>query len=148
MSGFVHSGRMTKRIPPRIQVATIGAALLVGVGSAGWVVGRSTAPDHDRGSASSTADYAAGLAAGRALQIGDTVPPGSKSATVTAFKAGYRAGQNDSFGAYDGGWKIGFPYVVVLADGVGGATYQIASRIQFEAGTAYRLCPDGHSICH
>jgi len=145
MSGFVHSGRMTKRT----QLAAIGAVVLVCVGSAGWLIGRSTVPRHDRTVVpSSTADYAAGLAAGRALQIGDTVPPGSKTATIAAFKAGYRAGQNDSFGAYDGGWKIGFPYVVVLAHGADGATYQFASRIQFEAGTAYRLCPGGHSICH
>jgi hypothetical protein len=136
---------MTKRT----QLATIGAVLLVGVGAVGWLIGRSTAPGHDRGFvASNTADYAAGLAAGRALQIGDTVPPGSKTATVAAFQAGYRAGQNDSFGTYDGGWKIGYPYVVVLAKGVGGAAYLIASRTQFEAGTSYRLCTDGHSVCH
>jgi hypothetical protein len=136
---------MTKRT----RQALIGAVLLVGVGAAGWLGGRSAAPKHDRGFvAGNTTGYAAGLAAGRALQIGDSVPPASKAATVTAFKAGYRAGQNDSFGAYDGGWKMDFPYVVVLADGVGGATYQIASRIQFEPGTTYRLCPDGHSICH
>jgi len=141
---------MTKRTP----LATIRGLLLIGVvvvavGAAGWLVGRATAPSHGRAAvAASTADYAAGLAAGRALQIGDGVPPGSKAATVAAFKAGYRAGQSDSFGAYDGGWKLGFPYVVVLANGVGGATYQFASRIPFEAGTSYQLCPDGHSICH
>lgn len=137
---------MMKRTP---LVLVFVGVLLVGVGAAGWLLGRSTAPSHGRGSVSgSTADYAAGLAAGRALQIGDGVPPGSKAATESAFKAGYRAGQSDSFGAYDGGWKIGFPYVVVLGDGVAGAPYQFASRIPFEAGTSYRLCADGHSICH
>jgi hypothetical protein len=133
----------------RTQQALIGTLLLVGMGAAGWLVGRSTAPTHDRGfGAGNTSAYAAGLAAGRALQVGDSVPPASKAPTVTAFKAGYRAGQNDSFGGYDGGWKKGFPYVVVLADGVGGAAYQFASRVQFEPGTSYRLCADGHSICH
>lgn len=141
---------MTKRTPlATIGILALVGVVVVGVSAAGWLIGRSSAPSHDgRFVASSTADYAAGLAAGRALQVGDSVPPGSKAATVTAFKAGYRAGQSDSFGAYDGGWKIGFPYVVVLADGVGGAPYQFASRIQFEAGTSYRLCADGHSICH
>jgi len=140
---------MTKRTPfATIRVLLLVGVVSVGVGAAGWLIGRSSAPSNSHGSvASNTADYAAGLAAGRALQIGDSVPPGSKADTVAAFKAGYRAGESDSFGAYDGGWKIGFPYVVVLADGVGGAPYQFASRIQFEAGTSYRLCADRHSIC-
>ena len=140
---------MTKRTPlATIGILALVGVVVVGVGVAGWVIGRSTAPSHDGGFvASSTADYAEGLATGRAVQIGDSVPPGSKTATITAFKAGYRAGLSDSFGSYDGGWKIGFPYVVVLADGVAGAPYQFASRIQFEAGTSYRLCADGHSIC-
>ena len=136
---------MTKRI----QLAALASVVLIGVGAAGWLVGRVTAPAHDPGFvAGNRSGYAEGVATGRALQVGDSVPQGSKAATVSAFNAGYRAGQNDSFGAYDGGWKIGVPYLVVLGHGAGGAPYLFASRTELEAGTSYRLCPDGHSICH
>ena len=39
---------------------------------------------------------AQGRLEGRALQIGDTVPPGSRHAVEDAFKAGYAAGANDA----------------------------------------------------
>ena len=51
--------------------------------------------------------YAEGVAAGRALQAGDNVATSSKNAVQNAFQAGYRAGETDAFGSYDGGWKLG-----------------------------------------
>ncbi len=73
---------------------------------------------------------------------------GSKDVAQTAFQAGYRAGENDAFGAYDGGWKLGAPYVVILGKGVGGAAYRFVERDELTPGTTYRLCPDGTSLCH
>jgi len=123
--------------------------VLVGVIAAAVLIGRATAPVRDPGFAQgNAAGYADGVAAGRALQIGDTVPKGSASATTSAFQAGYRAGQTDAYGSYDGGWKLGAPYVIVLASGVSGAPYRIVERDELTPGTTYRLCPDGTSICH
>jgi hypothetical protein len=138
---------MTKGGRVRVGVAAV-AAVAVGV-AAGVVIGRSTAPAHDPGFAQgNAAGYAEGVAAGRSLQIGDSVPAGSKDATQAAFQAGYRAGETDAFGAYDGGWKLGAPYVVILGKGVAGATYGFVERDQLTPGTTYQLCPDGTSLCH
>ena len=124
------------------------AAVAVALVAAGVLVGRATAPVRDRGfTQGNAAGYAEGVAAGRSLQIGDTVPTGSKDVAQTAFQAGYRAGENDAFGAYDGGWKLGAPYVVILGKGVGGAAYQFVERDQLTPGTMYRLCPNGTSLC-
>jgi hypothetical protein len=125
------------------------AAAVVGLVAAGVVIGRSTAPVHDRGFAQgNAAGYAEGVAAGRSLQIGDSVPTGSKDVAQTAFQSGYRAGETDAFGAYDGGWKLGAPYVVILGEGVAGAAYRFVERDQLTPGTTYQLCPDGTSLCH
>jgi len=139
---------MTKRARVRWAALVVGAIVVVMVG-VGIAIGRFTAPTHDRGFANgSAAGYAEGVAAGRALQIGDSVPTGSKDVTQAAFQAGYRAGEADAFGAYDGGWKLGAPYVVTLGKGVAGATYRFVERDQLVPGTTYRLCPDGTSLCH
>jgi hypothetical protein len=125
-----------------------GAVVVVGLIAAAVVVGRATAPVRDRGFAQGdAAGYAEGVAVGRALQIGDSVPKGSAAATTAAFQAGYRAGETDAYGSYDGGWKLGAPYIVVLASGVGGAPYRIVDRDPLTAGTTYRLCPNGTSVC-
>jgi hypothetical protein len=138
---------MTKR--GRTWVWGAAIAVVVGMVGAGVVIGRSTAPSHDRGFAQgSAAGYAEGVAAGRSLQIGDTVPSASKDVAQSAFQAGYRAGETDAFGAYDGGWKLGAPYVVILGKGVGGATYSFVERDQLTPGTTYQLCTDGTSLCH
>jgi hypothetical protein len=139
---------MTKRRRIWVWCAAI-AAVAVGLVAAGVIVGRSTAPVHDPGFAhGNAAGYAEGVADGRSLQIGDSVPAGSKKAALAAFQAGYRAGETDAFGAYDGGWKLGAPYVVILGKGVAGATYRFVERDQLTSGTAYQLCPDGTSLCH
>jgi hypothetical protein len=136
---------MTRRTGLVVSGAVVVAALI----AAAVLIGRATAPMRDRGFAQGdAAGYAEGVAVGRALQIGDSVPKGSASATTAAFQAGYRAGETDAYGEYDGGWKLGAPYLIVLSSGVGDAPYRIVDRDQLIAGTTYRLCPDGTSICH
>lgn len=133
----------------RTGLVLSGAVVLVALIAAAVLIGRATAPVRDRGFAQgNAAGYAEGVAAGRALQIGDSVPKGSVSATTEAFQAGYRAGETDAYGNYDGGWQLGAPYLIVLSSGVGAAPYRIVDRDQLMAGTTYRLCPDGTSICH
>jgi hypothetical protein len=90
---------------------------------------------------------AQGRLEGRALQIGDTVPPGSRHAVEDAFKAGYAAGSNDAFTGFDGGWALATPYVVTLKAGGPGITYRIDSRVPLEPNVNYYLCADGHSLC-
>jgi hypothetical protein len=137
---------MTKR--GRMWVWGLAVAAVAGMVAAGVVIGRGTAPRHDPGFAQgNAAGYAEGIAAGRALQIGDSVPTGSKDVAQTAFQAGYRAGEADAFGNYDGGWKLGAPYVVIVGEGVAGATYRFVERDQLTPGTTYRLCPDGTTLC-
>jgi hypothetical protein len=147
LSDGVRQGwRMTKRGRVSLGALVIGV-VLVAV-AAGVVAGRVTAPAHDPGFAQgNAAGYAEGVAAGRSLQIGDSVPAGSKEAAQAAFQAGYRAGETDAFGAYDGGWKLGTPYVVILDKGVSGATYRFVERDQLTPGTTYHLCPDGTTLC-
>lgn len=117
--------------------------LVVLVGGGGVAVGLSwglharQAPDagYDRGYREGLdAGQAQGIEQGRALELGRTVPATSRSAAVAAFRAGYSAGANDVFSAYDGGWEIGRPYVVVLGDGNGDVTYRIERREAVPAG--------------
>jgi hypothetical protein len=90
---------------------------------------------------------AQGRLEGRALQIGDTVPPGSRHAVEDAFKAGYTAGSNDAFTGFDGGWALAAPYIVTLAAGGAGIAYRIDSRVPLQPDVNYYLCADGHSLC-
>jgi hypothetical protein len=91
------------------------------VGPAGaFVLGRGTAPAHSHAWEDSyTLGYDVGLLTGRTLQVGDSVVPTEKAGATTAFQAGNRAGQGDSWGDYDGGWEIGRPYVVIVGRGTG-----------------------------
>jgi hypothetical protein len=123
--------------------ALVVVIVLGAVGGA-FMVGRGTARVHDRGFANGeAAGYDEGLSVGRALQVGDTLSASTRDVGVAAFKTGYLAGRNDSFGSYDGGWLIGKPYVVVLQPGVDGATYRIAERDELVPGTTYRVCATG-----
>ena len=127
---------MPRPRPPLLAVllGILAAAALVGLG-------RVTAPDpaaaRSRGYHDGTvAGYADGVQAGRAqgLQEGQAIaataplPPGPRERAKAAFDAGYRAGANDAFGGWDGGWSPGQPYVIVLAKGSKGITYRIAAR--------------------
>jgi hypothetical protein len=71
---------------------------------------------------------AAGLQEGRALQIGESLPPDARRAARRAFNAGYVAGANDVFGGFDGGWSLTDPYLITLKRGTGAITYRIDSR--------------------
>jgi hypothetical protein len=133
----------------RTDVALAAAAVAVGGGL--FLAGRVTAPAHAHSGdwvAGNAAGYADGLATGRALQVGDSVPKDSHKVAVDAFNSGYRAGEADAFGSYDGGWRLDFPYLVVLGKGVGAAPYRFVSREDLAPGTTYRLCADGKTICH
>ena len=141
---------MTKRARMWVWGAAI-AVVVVGMIAAGVVIGRTTAPAHDPGFAQgNAAGYAEGVAAGRSLaDRRHRAERVEKDVANTAFQAGYRAGDADAgFGAYDGGWKLGAPYVVILGKGVAGAAYRFVERDEVTPGTTYQLCPDGASLCH
>lgn len=74
--------------------------------------------------------------AGGAFLLGRaTAPPGS-----------YRAGREDAFSGFDGGWVIGDPYIVTLGHGGPGITYRFARRWPVLPGREYRIC-DQDIIC-
>ena len=111
-----------------------------------FALGRETAPDP---ASRYGAGYGAGIAAGRAqgvqegrtLQEGLALPADARDVATAAFNSGYRAGANDIFGGYDGGWSVGTPYLVALDAGSGGVTYRISSRTSVQVGVNYYLCP-------
>jgi hypothetical protein len=114
----------------------------------GLVVGRQTAPAHSEAWIDANAvGYDEGVSVGRALQAGAALPAGTKDVAGKAFRAGYRSGLADSFGGYDGGWHLGRPYVVVLAQGAGDLPYRIAQRQLLQAGVTYRVCNNGAALC-
>jgi hypothetical protein len=123
----------------RTRLLAVLLGTLVALGLVG--LGRATAADpatakasgyHD-GALAGYADgfrdgHAEGLQEGRALAVTAALPPGTRDRAKAAFDAGYRAGANSAFAGYDGGWSLGEPYVIVLAEGGNGVTYRIASR--------------------
>lgn len=118
---------MRTRMVVLILMALAGAGL--------FLLGRMSAPDGE--------GYADGVREGRAEQAS----LGRDATIKSAFDDGYRAGADDVFGGYDGGW--GFqPYLVGIVKGSNGITYRIGSRTEMRAGVNYRLCPDGRGICH
>jgi hypothetical protein len=129
------------------MVAALVLVLAAGV-AGGFLLGRTTAPTHDHAWEDSySLGYDQGLGAGRVLQIGDTIGPGQKDAAAKAFQAGYRAGQDDAFGSYDGGWEIGTPYVVILGHGTGGSAYRFAYRVTMVKGSTYEACGTAVGVC-
>jgi hypothetical protein len=75
-----------------------------------------------------------GVAEGRELQATMSLHGASRQRARAAYRDGYVAGQNDAFGGFDGGWRLGTAYVVSVAGGHGGITYRIASRAVAPAG--------------
>ena len=113
---------------------TLAAVVLAVIAAAAlFVLGRATAP-----TPATPGGYADGFLAGRAegVQEGQAIaeaagsPPASRDRVRAAFDDGYRAGANNAFGGYDGGWSFGRPYVIVLAKGANGVTYRIAARAE------------------
>lgn len=88
-----------------------------------------------------------GLVQGRADQETRALPPTARARTRTAFRDGYRAGANDVFSGYDGGWSYGAPYLTTLGRGGFGITYRFTSRTPVHAGVNYYLCPHSLRLC-
>jgi hypothetical protein len=88
-----------------------------------------------------------GVLEGRANQATDVLPSNTRDAAKKAFDDGYRAGANDAFAGYDGGWSFATPYAITLEHGGPGITYRFASRTPIKAGISYRLCPDSSGLC-
>ena len=57
-----------------------------------------------------------------------------------SYDDGYRAGREDAFSGYDGGWVLGEPYIVTLRRGGPGITYRFARRWPLLPGREYRSC--------
>jgi hypothetical protein len=133
-------------------IGVVGAAALVMVGR----LTADTTPTHGSAQPVDQSDEyfdglqvgeAQGRREGRAIQEGAALPAGSRRPVQDAFDAGYAAGTNDAFAGYDGGWAIGLPYVVTIAEGTGDVAYRIKTRDPIEAGVNYYLCPSGHDLC-
>ncbi|BCY11444.1 hypothetical protein L3i22_065320 [Actinoplanes sp. L3-i22] len=116
---------------------------MVLAGAGLFVAGRATAGDKaTAGSEKTAGDYAAGHADGLLEGRAEQAPVAARD----AFEDGYRAGADDVFGGYDGGWGYS-AYAITLVRGTNGITYRIASRTEMTAGAEYHLCPDGRSVC-
>jgi hypothetical protein len=122
---------------------TLAAVVLAVIAAVAlFVLGRATAP-----TPATPGGYADGFLAGRAegVQEGEALaeaagsPSGSRDRVRAAFDDGYRAGANNAFGGYDGGWSFGRPYVIVLAKGANGVTYRIAARAECPETTTTSL---------
>lgn len=132
MSTQVTEGRLHSRRRPVVALLVVLAAALVA--ATGVLLGRLScghgpSQGYEQGyRAGLDVGQSEGIEQGRALQLGLSVAPSSRSAAQRAFEAGYAAGANDVFGTYDGGWAFGRPYLVVLEPGEHGLTYRIAHR--------------------
>jgi hypothetical protein len=127
-------------------VAAIAVAIALFAGA--LLVGRHTALAHSGTWIEGyTVGYDEGVAIGRALQVGVSLPSDTKDVATQAFQDGYRSGLADSFGGYDGGWNLGQPYVVVIGRGSDGRAYRIDHRELLRAGVSYRLCKSGAAVC-
>ncbi len=137
----------------RRTITTWSLACLLGLCAAAGVfaLGRATAGgdahaarEYARGHSDGVREgEAGGIREGRADQATDTVPPGVRDAAKAAFDSGYRAGADDVFQGYDGGWSYDVPYLITLARGGPGVTYRFASRTPLRPGVDYRLCSTG-----
>src|SRR5207247_4496741 len=143
-------------MPGRALHAIVLVAVAGAAAAGGLVLGQVRADDGAAPDASARAGgYVAGIEAGRsegiaegrALQEGLALPPGSRRAVRAAFSAGYEAGANDAFGAFDGGWSFGVPYVITLARGSGAIAYRIAGHVELARGVDYFLCPSTRRLC-
>jgi hypothetical protein len=137
---------LTSRTLRIVVIVVIGLGALAG----SFALGRITAaapPAPSDFTAGFQAGHAAGIQEGRALQEGQALTGAERDAATAAFSSGYRAGLNDAFAGYDGGWSVSAAYVITLVPGGDGATYRIAARTELRPGVNYYLCPDGVSLC-
>jgi hypothetical protein len=68
-----------------------------------------------------------------------------REAAASEPPASYRAGREDAFSGFDGGWAYATPYIVTLTRGGPGITYRFARRWPMRPGIEYRAC--GHGVC-
>ncbi|TQL99018.1 hypothetical protein FB559_4671 [Actinoallomurus bryophytorum] len=135
----------------RTTVRVLACLLGLGVAAGLYTLGRASAGRHP----DPKAEYARGLDAGRAQGMREgresqevgALAPGVRDGAKAAFDDGYKAGANDVFTGYDGGWAYSTPYLVTLARGGTGITYRFASRTPLRAGTGYFLCPHAPGWC-
>jgi hypothetical protein len=133
-----------KRMYAAAAIVFASAAALAGA----FVVGRQTAPAHSgTWSDGYAVGYDEGVAIGRELQVGASLPSDTKDVATKAFRTGYQSGLADSFGGFDGGWNLGQPYVVVLGKGSGDRAYRIDHRELLRPGVTYQLCKNGAAVC-
>jgi hypothetical protein len=135
------------RVPRRTAVRLMSGILGIGVAAGVFAAGRGTADRHRDGDAGYAQGLADGIRQGRAEQEAEALPPAARAGARAAFGDGYRAGANDAFAGYDGGWSYATPYVVTLARGGPGITYRIASRTPLRPGVDYYLCPRSRRLC-
>lgn len=83
---------------------------------------------------------AGAFAAGRG-SVDRAAPPVARG----SFETGFRAGHEDAFSGFDGGWALGAPYIVTLRRGGSGITYRFARRWPLLPGLEYRAC--GRGVC-
>ena len=67
-------------------------------------------------------------------------PPAAAHSQPGSYDDGYRAGREDAFSGYDGGWALGALYIVTLRRGSPGITYRFARRWPLLPGREYRSC--------
>ena len=121
----------------RVLIAVVAICAAAGV----FLAGRASATGGVSTAAAPTSESAAyerglgdGVADGRELQATLALRGGARQRARAAYRDGYAAGANDVFGGFDGGWRLGTPYVVTLAPGTGASTYRIAARALAPAG--------------
>ncbi len=140
----------TTRTSLLVIVGVLAAAGLVALGR----VTADTTPAH-RSAVDRSDEYfdglqvgeAQGRRVGRVLQEGAALPARTRRPVHEAFDAGYAAGANDVFAGYDGGWAIGSPYVVTVAEASGHIVYRIKAREPMKPNLDYHLCAGGHGLC-
>jgi hypothetical protein len=71
--------------------------------------------------------------------------PGKAAAASERLPASYRAGREDAFSGFDGGWAYTTPYIVTLTRAGPGITYRFARRWPMLPDIEYRAC--GGGVC-
>jgi hypothetical protein len=98
-----------------------------------------------RGAVILVAAIALVLAAGAFVAGRESVDRGQATVPKGSYATGYRAGREDAFSGFDGGWAFRDPYIVTLRRGGPGITYRFARRWPLLPGFEYRAC--GRGVC-
>lgn len=136
------NSRLTGRLSRRFVALGVAVVAVVVVGVGCFFLGRLTAPTR---SGSYLAGYAdgqiTGVQQGRLYQGSQSLLPADAKSAKDAYKTGYQDGANDAFTLqFDGGWKVGAPYIVTVTHASDGITYRFAMRDTMEPGKSYYTC--------